>query len=335
MSTYSRFILGLITGAVVCFMYVHVSTDQEVVPKENCPVALYVNATACDKLIISKAEYSVLKKKITEYVEMKKSEGVLTNIGIYFRDLERGPTMGVNEYEQFSTASLLKIPTLLTYLQLAESNPQILNEEIFVQAGLQDAMNQATQYFPPPDSIVENRPYSIDRLLYRLIVYSDNIASEMLNQYLQTISGGEVDYLLETYRELGLIPEKTDNEFVLSVKRYSSVFRILYNASYLSVEMSEKALDLLQQSTFKEGLVAGVPTGIEVAHKFGERTISPSEVDPVEKKQLHDCGIIYFPENPYLLCIMTRGYEFETLEVILSDISRMVYEEVDSRKLPQ
>jgi len=28
--------------------------------------------------------------------------------------------------------------------------------------------------------------------------------------------------------------------------------------------------------------------------------------------QLHDCGIVYYPETPYLLCVMTKGWNFET-----------------------
>ncbi len=332
---YSRFFLGIGLGALLTFVIMQTFQEPVATADEECEKTEFVNAVACEPQIISKAEYSKLKGEVAEYISKKKTEGVVIEAGVYFRDLEKGPTMGVNEYIQFSTASLLKVPTLLTYLKLAETNPNLLQEEIFIEAGLQDALNQAVQYFPPPDSIVENQHYTIDRLLYRLIVYSDNIASEMLNQYLLSIQNNNIDYLLETYRELGLIPEKTDNEFVLSVKRYSSVFRILYNASYLSIDMSEKALDLLSQSTFNEGIVTGVPAGTKVAHKFGERTIPATETGSGEVKQLHDCGIVYFPENPYMLCIMTRGYEFEKLETVLGDISRMVYEEVNSRKIPQ
>ncbi len=81
-------------------------------------------------------------------------------------------------------------------------------------------------------------------------------------------------------------------------------------------------------------VVAGVPSTVDVAHKFGERTTLASDTESTETKQLHDCGIVYFPENPYLLCVMTRGTDFKVLEGIISDISRMVYEEVDSRRLP-
>ena len=79
--------------------------------------------------------------------------------------------------------------------------------------------------------------------------------------------------------------------------------------------MSEKALGLLQKSEFHKGLVAGVPSGTIVAHKFGER-----DGLTIGEKQLHDCGIIYYPGNPYLLCVMTRGDNFDELAGVVFDV---------------
>ncbi|MDO8560151.1 MAG: serine hydrolase [bacterium] len=58
----------------------------------------------------------------------------------------------------------------------------------------------------------------------------------------------------------------------MSVKDYASFFRILYNASYLNREQSERALGLMTKTRFRDGIIAGVPAGRPVAHKFGERT---------------------------------------------------------------
>jgi len=74
---------------------------------------------------------------------------------------------------------------------------------------------------------------------------------------------------------------------------------------------------------YKEGLVGGLPEGIKVAHKFGERAYEESGV-----KQFHDCGIIYYPNKPYLLCVMTRGDDFNTLQGIVRQVSQTVYQTV-------
>ena len=111
---------------------------------------------------------------------------------------------------------------------------------------------------------------------------------------------------------------------MLSAENYASFFRVLFNASYLSRSLSEKALSLLAQSDFKDGLVAGVPPGIKVAHKFGFRITGING----EIKQLHDCGIIYYPRHPYLLCIMTSGKSYEYLDDAIKELSRVVYQEI-------
>jgi beta-lactamase class A len=107
---------------------------------------------------------------------------------------------------------------------------------------------------------------------------------------------------------------------------------VLYNASYLNRELSEKALKHLSSSVFREGIIAGTPPGVEIASKFGERTIHVSDEEP-DIMQLHDFGIIYFPKHPYLLGVMTRGKDFKELGKVIRDISHEVYEEVYRQSL--
>lgn len=105
----------------------------------------------------------------------------------------------------------------------------------------------------------------------------------------------------------------------MSPKDLSTVFRSLYNSSLYEWQLSEQALKLMSQTTFKQGIVAGVPEGTAVSHKFGENT-----------DELHDCGIVYYPEHPYLICVMTRGGDFDKLVTSISQISKTVWDFVDS-----
>jgi hypothetical protein len=114
-----------------------------------------------------------------------------------------------------------------------------------------------------------------------------------------------------------------DDEF-LSVQTYESFFRILYNASYLSRNASNWALDILSKSEFETGLIAGVPQTIKVSHKFGEKSDARDGT-----VQLHDCGIVYYPNKPYLLCVMTKGPNIQLLDNVIAEISRITFSEVD------
>ena len=110
----------------------------------------------------------------------------------------------------------------------------------------------------------------------------------------------------------------------MSVTDNASFFRILYNASYLTKDNSQKALDLLSKVDFTDGIRAGVPSSVKVANKFGEREVG-------NIIQLHDCGIVYFKDHPYLLCIMSRGTDFTKLAASIKNISRLVYLEVNKQ----
>jgi len=92
--------------------------------------------------------------------------------------------------------------------------------------------------------------------------------------------------------------------------------------------MSEKALEILSEGGYMNGLRKGVPSEVLVAHKFGERTIDGS----IDNIQLHDCGIVYYPTKPYLLCIMTRGDSFINQEKVIAELSSFVYKEIDKIK---
>lgn len=99
--------------------------------------------------------------------------------------------------------------------------------------------------------------------------------------------------------------------------------RVLFNATYLNDANSEKALVLLSKATFDKGLTAGVPSTIVVSHKFGEHVNGADGV--INSVELHDCGIVYYPKNPYLLCVMTRGKNINDLQNTIKEISNTVY----------
>jgi len=240
-----------------------------------------------------------------------------THVSIYFRDLNNGPWFGIHEDEQFSPASLLKVPILMTLLHQAETRPELLSLELpYVSA---DGDENVNQHHKPAEEVELGKSYPVDELLRRMIVYSENNARPLLLKVLDT------DEFLRLLDRLGIAVPMKEGVFpddYMDIKDYASFFRILYNATYLRKENSEKALAILAQSDFREGLVADLPPDVLVAHKFGERRHN-------NLNQLHDCGIVYFPGHPYLLGVMTRGKKFDELARVIAELSRLVYDEVN------
>ena len=96
------------------------------------------------------------------------------------------------------------------------------------------------------------------------------------------------------------------------------LFRVLYNAGYLSPKNSEFALKLLSKSDFQEGLITNIDKKVVVPRKFGYR-VNSTEGD------LSEFGIFYVNEHPYILGVMTRGLDYKTLNNVLSTVSTIVY----------
>jgi hypothetical protein len=86
---------------------------------------------------------------------------------------------------------------------------------------------------------------------------------------------------------------------------------------------------LLSYTKFNKGIVAGVPD-VKVSHKFGEYSLLQD--GKLVKQELHDCGIVYYPKNHYLVCVMTKGNDFDVLSNVIEDVSRIVFEYVSSSK---
>jgi len=154
-----------------------------------------------------------------------------------------------------------------------------------------------------------------DALEYALLK-SDNTAYHVL---LSTYPS----FLDEVFDFLDLPKDSQDNEPVVTPKNYASIFRSLYLSAYLKPEYSENILDLLTRTEFADRIQAGVPSNISVAHKIGV----------LKNKQTYsDCGIIFYPDRPYTLCVMVESETEKEAFEIMKNTSQIVFSYIDSAK---
>lgn len=156
-----------------------------------------------------------------------------------------------------------------------------------------------------------------------MIVESDNSVVPLLVKNLNPDFYEKV--LLDLQVHIPVAAQGGINADFFSVVTYASILRGLYNSSYLQSEYSERILELMSKSTFKEGLVRGIPVGTVISHKFGEVSAVDAATGKTQKVELHDCGIIYRKDNPYIICISTEGDSFADLAKVLADISRIIW----------
>jgi beta-lactamase class A len=266
--------------------------------------------------------YTDLKDDIVSFLQGEEKSGHLLGYSFYVRDLNTGFWFGSNENIDFFPASLFKLPIALAVYKQGEDDPSFLKKmTVYTQdiAALNTAASANSESY-----LVVGKAYSTEELVTQMLAQSDNGAKNTLLTIIQK------PYLEDLFAIVSLVNPKTTQTYAISSREYALFLRVLYGSSYLNEEHSERILSLLSESTFKDGLVAGVPQGVVVAHKFGtydvQETIDGKSVDA---RQLHDCGVIYHPVNPYILCVMTKGKDVNDLFKIISGVSRRVYDYQD------
>jgi beta-lactamase class A len=327
------FIIGAaISGgsvAFICATHANTNTKNSVPLRESsfsyATQYQFIDPLVAISNVSSGTAYTNVESQINNYVTVQKNNGLIA-ASVEFRDINKPSGFLINSTDTYYPASLYKIQLMLAYYKIAEDeNQSILSQEIYYPGDTDlnklEEIKSATQ-------IVPGTTYSVEQLIEHMVRFSDNNAAQLLMQYINKT--GHYQNYLSVYGDLGINPstvnEQSDN---LTVHNYSIMLRALYNATYLTRNDSERALKLMSETDFTEGIESGVPNGILVAQKFGETNVASG--NSIIGKELSDCGIIYYPEHTYLLCVMTKGKTSTTkiLEDTIANISRLVYRNME------
>lgn len=267
---------------------------------------------------LSSKQLRNFKQKVVQLISEEIGNQKASEVSVYFRDFDDGLSFNINGDAGFEPASLAKVPVMFAYLKMAEGNPTLLQKKFTWDNNAKSRLQG-----DPEDTILKlGKAYSVERLLIEMIGHSDNGATQLLFDHLN------IDFLLTVLNELGLeYSHDTSFDKLITIKSYSIFLRVLYNASYLNREMSEKALELLTIGDFPQGIMSTVPPNIVVASKYGVRDFGIKN----KMVQLHDFGIVYYPDRPYLICVMSKGTDVNKLTSVIQDISKLVYHEVDTQ----
>lgn len=256
--------------------------------------------------------YSDLKRRILNVLKNSSNEGYY---GIYFEDLTTGAGIGLNEKEGFLPASLLKLPIMVAILKKVEEGGLNMDKKVTLTPEDIDLRSGSLGRKGAGYEI------TIKEMLVYLIKESDNTAATAL---LKFITPQECARVIIT---VGLSPELyRDNEVTVSPKQYSNMLKSIYYSEYLNRIFSELCLSIMSETDYNKLLPAGIPSHIKISHKYG--------VYHLYGKQhgYNDCGIVHYPDKPYLLCVMSRKETEDGAEKTISEISKVVYEYINENQ---
>lgn len=250
--------------------------------------------------------FTPLRSELRSFVGSQKN----FRTGVYFEYLPTGVSIGVNEKEEFISASLLKVPFVIGVFERLETGA----------LHMQDVLTLQEKDMDPKFGTLWKRgagtQLTVEEAIRLAITQSDNTAARALDSLMSH------DLVREVYDALDIPIVLDMNNPVVSPKNYSSVFRCLYLSCFLRHESSEMILELLTQTIFSDGIQAGVPSDVNVAHKVGFYDSFDST-----KKVRSDCGIIFLPKRPYILCAVIElegGHEQEATD-FFRELSSRVY----------
>lgn len=258
-----------------------------------------------------------LRQALREYIEKQENK-----IGLYFEYLPTGVSIGINDKEEVTLASLTKVPIAMSIFKKIEKGQ--LSTDKIVSINKENLDRKFGNLWEKG----EGAQISINDLLRLALVESDNTAYRVLFDQLSSQEINEVYENLDiplSYREEEEEEEEGGGEIKkkrypqVSPKNFSSIFRSLYLSSFLRKENSNRILEILTQAPFNDKIAAGVPEDIKVSHKIGV-----FEKIDISKTVYTDCGIIYAPSRPYILCAFVQDSN-EAAKKHMSHLSKMIY----------
>jgi beta-lactamase class A len=256
-------------------------------------------------------KFAPFKSDLTKLVDSLKGVGAITDASVYLRDFDHGQWFSFNESERYHPASLMKVALLLSSLRVAESTPGLLTQKLIYEPPPSGEIS--TQYYNFP-TIQVGKEYTIHDLLYYMVANSDNHATWMLASRLDP---GQTPKL---FFDLGL-PKPIEDKvaFTMTPKEISILFTAIFNSSYLSPEYSDYAARLLSHCAFKAGFGKGFPKNTKMWHKFGEWRYAGHDYE------LHESGIVYVGNRPYLITVMTKGNDTDRQAESIAAISKAIH----------
>lgn len=252
----------------------------------------------------NKINFTPLRESLNSYF----ANNNLNGGNLYFEYLPTGTSIRISGDEQLVAASLMKVPVAMDVYKSAELGRIKLDDVISLKA---EWLNNeyGTLY-------KQGAGYrlTVREAVKIMLEDSDNTA-------LFALAAANDGKLSDTESSLNYIDldykVNSDQTISVNARSYSSVLKCLYFACYNTKDDSQLMLNNLVNSTYKNRLKAGVGnSNIAVAHKIGTNL----------NNNQSDCGIVYYPKNNYLLCIMIPGPGTSATDKKISDISKIVYD---------
>ena len=247
-------------------------------------------------------------------------------VAVYFKTLDGKAEWSVRPDKVFHAASTMKIPVLIELFHQVQQGKVKLDDKLMVKNEFHSIVDGLSYKLNAADDSeadlykAEGQSRSLRELCELMITVSSNFATNLIIEKLgveniramvQALGADGVVVLRGV--EDGKAFEKGLNN-TATARGLAILLEAIAKHKAVDAASSEEMIAILTRQTFNEGIPAGLPPGISVAHKTGEIT------------GIHHDAAIVFAKRPYVLVILVRGLvDIKQSAALIADISRQIY----------
>ncbi len=261
----------------------------------------------------SSADYS---QRLAEFERISAALGSRADVvSFYYKDLSDNFEYYHRPDDPYPSASLVKIPVMACAMAAVEENRLPSDLRIVYRPRHRVGGSGSLRYSR------YGRRVGLDELTYRMIVESDNVATNMI---CDTLGLGYINEKM-----LGWGMDVTDmKRWVLDLRRRNQgienyttsremgmMLEKMYRGQLVSRRASIQMLEIMKNQHYRNRIPRYLPPEVVVANKTG-----------LMRNVVHDAGIIYSPDGDYVLCVLTRNIPSKTAARLIGEISQLIYE---------
>jgi len=267
-------------------------------------------------------DQGILNKKKEGWLCLKKNlENKIGNfkgkVSLVVEDLSTGWVISFNEDSLIPSASLVKVPIMLSYFYAAQEGKVNLRDNIRLKSFEKVAGSKVLGRSPVGSQFI------VEELFDPMITVSDNAAANALIDLLG------FDTLNSYFKKMGLKNtniardmldfrgRREGQENYTTAADMAYILDKLYRRQFLNQEVSEKCLLLLNQQKINDRIPRDLPKDdVSVAHKTG-----------LERHICHDAGIVYTQKGNFLICVLVKHGNRRALPAkkLIADIALSTY----------
>ncbi len=274
-----------------------------------------------DRRVVPHLDKRVLENRKIAWKKLIKEIRKLTKnfngtAGIVIKDLDMNWEMYLNKDLPVPSASVVKIPIMLSYFYAANDGKVDLNSRIAFKKSERTPGSGKLQHSS------DGQEFGIESLIDLMITESDNTAANMLINYMG------IDVLNDYFTKMGLKHTNLSRKMMdfkerrEGVENYTTaadmayLLEQMYRGKCLGYTTSGRCINILANQKVNDRIPKQLPEGTVVAHKTG-----------LENGLCHDAGIVYTAKGNYLICVLLKHNNKSAQETkrLISSISLLVY----------